>query len=211
MTPHANRPAALVLRLYRALAAAFPYEFKNAYGDELAHVTEEAIAGIWRRDGIAGLMRLLLDIAWRVPAEHLAELRQDTRYGLRMLARSPGFTAVALISLSFGISIATCAYSELQGFLRDLPGVPHPDELVALQAPSSYPAYQRYRELGNLFSSTFAYVAPVPFAIAHGGRNGARLGTTGHVILLLHTGRRCRVRPLLRFVRTNSPDGRPRL
>ncbi len=171
MTPHANRPAALVLRLYRALAAAFPYEFKNAYGDELAHVTEEAIAGIWRRDGIAGLMRLLLDIAWRVPAEHLAELRQDTRYGLRMLARSPGFTAVALISLSFGISIATCAYSELQGFLRDLPGVPHPDELVALQAPSSYPAYQRYRELGNLFSSTFAYVAPVPFAIAHGGRN----------------------------------------
>ena len=200
MTPHANRPAALVLRLYRALAAAFPYEFKNAYGDELAHVTEEAIAEIWRRDGIAGLMRLLLDIAWRVPAEHLAELRQDMRYGLRMLARSPGFTAVALISLSLGISIATCAYSEMNGFLRDLPGVPHPDELVALQAPSSYPAYQRYRELGNLFSSTFAYVAPVPFAIAHGGRNERVWGQLVTSSYFSTLGVRCRVRPLLRFV-----------
>ena len=55
--------------------------------------------------------------------------------------------------------------------LRDLPGVPKPDELVSLQTPSSYPAYLRYRELGDLFSSTFAYVAPVPFAVSTGGRS----------------------------------------
>jgi predicted permease len=158
------------LRIYRALAGAFPHEFQNAYGDELVQVTEEAIEEIWRRHGVAGLLRLLLDIAWRVPAEHLSELRQDIRYGLRMLARSPGFTAVALISLSLGICIATCAYSELHGMLRDLPGVPNPDELVSLQAPSSYPTYQRYRTLNDLFSSTFAYVAPVPFGISSGGR-----------------------------------------
>jgi predicted permease len=101
----------------------------------------------------------------------LAELRQDVRYGLRMLARSPGFTAVALISLSLGICIATCAYSEMHGLLRDLPGVPHPGELVALQAPSSYPAFERYRMLNDLFSSTFAYVAPVPFGVSSGGHN----------------------------------------
>ena len=166
-----NRPVEVGLRVYRALAGAFPYEFKNAYGDELVQVTEDAIDEIWRRHGVFGLARLLLDIALRVPAEHLAELRQDIRYGLRMLARSPGFTAVALISLSLGICIATCAYSELNGLLRDLPGVPNPNELVALQTPSSYPAYQRYRELGDLFSSTFAYVAPVPFGISGGGRN----------------------------------------
>jgi putative ABC transport system permease protein len=170
MTHRSNRPVEIGLRVYRALAGAFPYEFKNAYGDELVQVTEDAIDEIWRRHGVPGLMRLLLDIALRVPAEHLAELRQDVRYGLRMLARSPGFTAVALISLSLGICIATCAYSELNGLLRDLPGVPNPDQLVSLQAPSSYPAYQRYRELGDLFSSTFAYVAPVPFGVSSGGR-----------------------------------------
>src|ERR1039458_9026129 len=170
MTHASNRSVEIGLRLYRALAGAFPYEFKNAYGDELVQVTEDAIDEIWRRRGMPGLIRLLLDIALRVPAEHLAELRQDIRYGLRMLARSPGFTAVALISLSLGICIATCAYSELHGMLRDLPGVPNPDELVSLQAPSSYPAYQRYRELGGLFSSTFAYVAPVPFGVSSGGR-----------------------------------------
>ena len=166
----ANRPVEIGLRLYRALAAAFPYEFKNAYCDELLQVTEDAIDEIWRRHGVLGLARLLLDIALRVPAEHLAELRQDIRYGLRMLARSPGFTAVALISLSLGICIASCAYSELQGMLRDLPGAANPDQLVALQTPTSYPAYERYRELGGLFQSTFAYVAPVPFGVSSGGR-----------------------------------------
>jgi macrolide transport system ATP-binding/permease protein len=170
MTHPPNRPVEIGLRVYRMLAGAFPYEFKNVYGDELVQVTEDAIDEIWRRHGVPGLARLLLDIALRVPAEHLAELRQDVRYGLRMLARSPGFTAVALISLSLGICIATCAYSEMNGLLRDLPGVPHAEQLVSLQAPSSYPAYRRYRMLNDLFSSTFAYVAPVPLGISSGGR-----------------------------------------
>ena len=178
MTHTSNGPVRIGLRLYRVLAAAFPCEFRNAYGDELVQVTEDAIEEIWRRHGMPGLARLLLDIALRVPAEHLAELRQDIRYGLRMLARSPGFTAVALISLSLGICIATCAYSELNGLLRDLPGVPHPDQLVSLQAPSSYPAYQRYRALSDLFSSTFAYVAPVPFGVSNGGRTDRTWGRT---------------------------------
>jgi predicted permease len=172
-------PAQIGLRLYRALANAFPYEFKNAYGDELVQVTEDAIDEIWQRHGLPGLLRLLLDIALRIPAEYLAELRRDVRYGLRMLAGSPGFTAVALISLSLGICIATCAYSELHGLLRDLPGVPNPDELVSLQAPSSYPAYQRYRDLRDVFSSTFAYVAPVPFGVSSGGRTER---TWGHLV-----------------------------
>ena len=174
-----SRSVAIGLRLYRALASAFPEEFKNAYGDELLQVAEDSIEPIWRRHGLPGLARLLLDIAVRVPAEHLAELRRDVRYGLRMLAGSPGFTAVAFLSLSLGICIATCAYSEMNGLLRDLPGVPNPGELVALQSPSSFPQYQRYRELHDLFSSTFAYVAPVPFAVS--ARGGAER-TWGHLV-----------------------------
>jgi MacB-like periplasmic core domain len=165
-----NRPVAISLRLYRALARAFPAEFKDAYGDDLAQMTEDAIEPIWQRYGALGLARVVADIAIRVPVEHLAELRRDVRYGLRMLARSPGFTSVALISLSLGIAVATCAYSEVNGLvLRDLPGVPKPAELVALDTPTSYPNYKRYHERSDLFASTAAYVAPVPFGVSLGG------------------------------------------
>jgi predicted permease len=180
MIPGSNRPVAISLRLYRALASAFPYEFKNAYGTELVQVTEDAIEPIWRHYGLLGLVRLLADIALRVPAEHLAELWQDIRYGLRMLARSPGFTAVALISLSLGICVGTAAFSELNAtVLRNLPGVPKPEELVALQVPASYPNYQRYSAKNDLFTSAFAYVAPVPFGVSLGGGTER---TWGHLV-----------------------------
>ena len=69
---------------------------------------------------------------------YFADLRQDIRHGLRVLAGSPGFTSVALISLTLGIAIATSAYSEMNGMiLRDLPAVLNPDSLVALQLPMS--------------------------------------------------------------------------
>ena len=49
---------------------------------------------------------------------------RDLRYGLRTLAASPGFTAVAVISLSLGICIATCAFSEMNGMaLRNIAAV----------------------------------------------------------------------------------------
>jgi predicted permease len=101
---------------------------------------------------------------------YFADLRQDIRHGLRVMAGSPGFTSVALISLTLGIAIATSAYSEMNGMiLRDLPAVPNPDQLAALQLPASYPSYKRYRELSGLFSSTLAYLAPVPFGVSIGG------------------------------------------
>ncbi len=165
-----NPKLTLSLRLYRALSRAFPFEFKSAYGDEILQLTEDSIESIWRRHGAAGLFRLIADLAVRISAEHLAELSQDIRYGLRMLAASPGFTAVALVSLSLGICVATSAFSELNAvILRDIPLVRDPGRLVALQAPTSFPTYKQYRERGDLFSSTFAYVAPVPFGVSQGG------------------------------------------
>ena len=137
------------MRLFRALAKAFPYEFRSAYGSDLLQVTEESIEALWRARGIPGLLRLLLDLALRIPAEYLSEMRQDVRFALRGLKASPGFTAVALISLSLGICIATCALSEMNGMvLRTLPDVVRPDELVALQS-----CWSRIRPTGVTASS----------------------------------------------------------
>jgi macrolide transport system ATP-binding/permease protein len=114
------------------------------------------------------------------PAQPLAELRQDVRYGLRALLASPSFTAVSLLSLSLGICIATCAFSEMNGMaLRSLPGVLNPGELVALQTPASYPIYKRLREQSDLFSSSMAYAAPVPFSVSLSG-NTERIW--GHLV-----------------------------
>ena len=175
-----NRPVAFGLRIYRMLAAAFPYEFQCAYCDELLLTTEDAIEDIWRRHGMFGLARLLLDIAIRVPLEHLAELRQDVRYGFRALRASPGFTAVALISLTLGIGVASSAFSEMNGFiLRDVPAVSSPDELVTLHTTVPYPSYQLYRQRTDLFSASFAYLAPVPFGVAFGGHTER---VWGHIV-----------------------------
>jgi macrolide transport system ATP-binding/permease protein len=99
------------------------------------------------------------------------DVGKDVRHAVRSLAGSPGFTAVALISLSLAICIVTCAFTEMNWMaLRTIPGVQSPEQLVALQLPASYPSYQRYRAHDDVFSSTLAYVAAVPFGVSQGGR-----------------------------------------
>jgi len=51
------------LRLYRALARAYPHEFQMLYGEDLERMGEDAAPEIWRRHGVLGLARLLADIA----------------------------------------------------------------------------------------------------------------------------------------------------
>ena len=90
-----NRTISISLRLYRTLANAFPYEFKNIYADELVQVTEDAIELIWRRHGAAGLARLLADIAFRKrvnsPVAHYWKFRDGK------VARYTGFLDTAAV------------------------------------------------------------------------------------------------------------------
>jgi predicted permease len=77
------------------------------------------------------------ELLWR-EASHQAwgwnrieNLLEDSRYGLRQLRKSPGFTAVAVLTLALGIGANTAIFTFIHEMLKPLP-VPNPGQLYSL-------------------------------------------------------------------------------
>jgi putative ABC transport system permease protein len=90
---------------------------------------------------------------------------QDLRYGFRMLAKNPGFTLVAVLTLALGIGASTTVFSWIDTvLLRPLPGVEKGEELMAFETvaangdplTTSYPDYMDYRDHLKLVSGLAA-------------------------------------------------------
>ena len=109
----------------------------------------------------------------------LASIWQDVRYGLRMLAKNPGFAAVVVLSLALGIGANTAIFSLIDAVMLTTLPVRDPGRLVLLnrtgqtssdmmavtsdngsdnEASFSYPTFEEFRARNQAFSSLFGFV-----------------------------------------------------
>ena len=93
-------------------------------------------------------------------------LLQDLRYGWRMLAKAPGFTAVAILTLAIGIGGNATVFSWIRSvLLNPLPGISHAEQFIAVESvmpsgeyhTSSYPDYKDYRDRNSVFSGLVGF------------------------------------------------------
>ena len=111
-------------------------------------------------------------------------LLQDVRYSFRVLAKSPGFAIVAVLTLALGIGANTAVFSVMNAVLLNPSGVPHADSVVALRAKYSVGNLQNISisptDFGDALSgkevfTSAAILRPANFNYSNGGTTPERL------------------------------------
>ena len=110
----------------------------------------------------------------------IQNLIRDLRYGLRMLRKSPGFTAVAVLTLALGIGANTAISTLLNALLYRELQVPHPEQLVELRIifhngqhiGFSLPMFQELQRGQKVFSGMLAWSGSEPADVEVNGKLG---------------------------------------
>jgi len=111
----------------------------------------------------------------------LVDVMQDVRYGLRLLGKNPGFTAVAILTLALGIGANTVIFSLVDTVMLKMLPVQKPEELMvlAIRSPKSTgepdpeltnPIWEQIRDQQDVFSGVFAW-SQARFDLAQGGES----------------------------------------
>jgi predicted permease len=121
----------------------------------------------------------------------MENLLQDVRYGLRMLGKNPGFTAVALITLALGLGVNISVFTLVNALLLRPPsGVQRPESLLDIYAYTarqheheygtfSYPDYLYFREHSTVFSGL---ASEYPYSQVNLVANGNSRDINGSVV-----------------------------
>jgi predicted permease len=111
----------------------------------------------------------------------LADFLQDLRYAARMLKKTPGFTAVAVLTLALGIGANTAVFTIVNTFLLNPLPVEDSSRLAAVNTGQatktaessdlraiSFLNLQDYREANHVFSSLAGYTSPIALTMFDG-------------------------------------------
>ena len=154
-----------LLRIYGALLYAYPPDLRRAHGAEMRQCAHAALV----RRGAAALPGLLADLAVSVPREWKQQMKgvpvirllatgigRDAAYAIRLLWRSPGFAAAAVLTLALGIGANAAIFSLADATLLRPVQVARPSELHVIKFSSSYPDYLAYTARGDTFAGVAA-------------------------------------------------------
>jgi predicted permease len=85
------------------------------------------------------------------------DLRQDVRYALRTIGRTPGFAAVVGLTLALGLGANTAVFSLVKTVLLQTLPVEQPADLVFLRRSPPYPSFVQLREQTSSFAGMAAF------------------------------------------------------
>ena len=171
-------------RLEREMQAELEHHLERLTADLIRAGQPAAEAARRARIGLGSALMHKEDMRASLGLRWLDELGSDLHYALRLLRKSPGFTAIAVGSLALGIGANTAIFTVAQHILLDRLNVPHPEQLRMLwwtqpnsggavedmwgyfdEGPGnaevstsfSYPVYEQLRRQSHSMEEVFAF------------------------------------------------------